>query len=629
MPLPRVRLIWGGARQAPGHWRLGLWGVSRREIGQPARVAVSMRGMLLWLLGLSLAGYLAGTTALFFWFNRSPYNLVRWTDTLLLPVKWRHVRELLGRAMIAEGLDDLKARRWSEASMKLRVGLARSPHDLRARLALADFFMLANRPSTAIEVLSADLAAGYPGKRYLTRLFGIAAQGEDYDAIISACDQFLPTEKTDRAWLLTQKTSALVGADRAAEALELLEAEGDAVSPMLRESRVLALLASDRSAEAIDYLDHWPETSPAIRAQILRLRARACREAGRFAEMDAALESLRELEPANPRALAYKIVQSHLAGRSAETNEALDDYIRRFAGSPQNLMLVASALVEAHAPALVQRVAEEAAMHGFRAAPFKLLLLQAQIDAADWRSATATLAEIRPAMKNASQIEQYALTWAERLVAVASQANGGPEAVLFALFQERPLPMRVYRQTCEALVKAGRFETARSILQLGERVYPESRTLDTVRQKVERSIAAQAPAKPAVTKEPNPEPEVESAFFAKLAAHEEAERWTEAAQALRTVRVQKPAWLSRREADVLEAQIRVSLRTGETLEMLGAAKLYLDGQRDRATHTLELARRFADEGHKREGELLVQEVLRKHPQFPPALRLQKEWAAAK
>jgi hypothetical protein len=136
-----------------------------------------------------------------------------------------------------------------------------------------------------------------------------------------------------------------------------------------------------------------------------------------------------------------------------------------------------------------------------------------------------------------------------------------------------------------------------------------------------RAVAASGAPAPAAA-------EGERPFFKRLEEHEAAQRWAEAAQALREVRLQKPEWFSRREADVLEAQIRVAIRTGDALEMLGAAKLYLNGQRERAVRVVALARAAAAAGNPRSGELLVQEVLRDHPEFPPALRLKKEWAPA-
>jgi len=627
----RLKVVWSGASGGiPGPWKAGLWSVYVRDPGSRIEgFAISVRGGLAWCAGLAFAGYVCGAAALFLWLQRNPYNLVGFADTLLMPVRWSHVRELRGRAMIEEGLADLRARRWAEANMKLRAGLSRDPHDLRARLALAQFYTLANRRPAALTTLSEDLAAGYPGRSYLATLFTLAAQGEDYDVVIAACDRFLPTERADRAWLLTQKLQALIGAGRAAEALKLAEAEGEGAGAMVNETRVLALLELGRSAEAVAFLSDWRRRAPASDAQVLRLQARAFRDARRFREMDAALEELRERAPTDPRTYVYGVVQKFLAGQQAEAAAGLEDYIRRFSGGAQNLALMASALGEAKAPALVQRCMDEAALHGFPAKPFETILLQTQMAAGDWPDATRTLAALKPLMKSSPPSEQFAVTWIERVLAVASRPDEEPQAQLLEFLQQRPVPMRLYRQTCDALVRAARFATARSVLELADRTYPASRALAAIRVRVDEALKPPAMVAVAVVAPlgsvTGGGTTTERAFFQKLAEAERAERWPEAAQWIREIRVAQLAWLERREADVLDAQMRVAAHTGDTLELLGAAKLYLDGSNDRATRVVAIARELGGRGAKEDGELLLNEVLRKIPGFPPASRLQKEW----
>lgn len=631
MTLPRIKLIWGGAKQGPGHWRLGLWGVFERQVGSRPRVAVSVRGVLSWLLGLMLAGYLAGATALYVWFERNPYNLVKWSDTLLLPLRWDEVRVLRGRMIIAEGLEDLRAKRWGEAHMKLRVGVARAPAELRARLALAEFYTMANQRPAAIELLNAGLGYGYPGRQYLTTLFALAAQSEDFDTIVAACAALQPPDEEERAWLKAQNVSALIAAQRAPEALALTATPDAAGSAQLREGRVLALVEAGRPVEAIAYLAAWrAETGPANRAQILRLEARALREAGRLDEMDAALEQLRTLAPADPRSHLYGVVQRYLAGRTTAAEAALDDYIRRFAGTAQNLMLAATALTEAKATPLVARCLAEAAAHGFPLKPFQLTLVQAQLEAGDWGGAAATLAAVKPQLAASNLAEQFSFDWMTRLAAVATQSDAAPESALLALLQQRTLPLRVYRQTAEVLLRARRPAAAKNAVEIGLRAYPVSRTLERLRGEADAAaqVTATGMAQRAEVRLEAPAAITESEFFAELQRLEAAAKWDDAMQAIRRTRVAKPAWLGRRDADVLDAQMRVAIQTADTLELLGAAKQYLNGDRERAERVLALARALNESGRKVDGERLIVEVLRKNADYPAALRLRKEWEAA-
>lgn len=629
MAIRRVKFVWTGAREnLPGPWRYGVWTVYDRDPGSRIKhLAISVRGLLSWLAGAAVAGYLLGGVALYWWFQRNPYNLVGLGDTLLMPVRWQHVRELRGRSQIAEGLADFKVQHWLEGSMKLRVGLYRAPHDWRARLALAQFDLAVNRRESSLKLLMDDLGWGYPGRAYLTTLFSIATEGEDYDVVIATCDRFLPTATADRVWLLTEKIKAQIASGRADEALALIDKEGESAGWQLREARVMALLALDRPDEAVSYLERWDREQPQAHVQVVRLKVRALREAKRLKEMDAALEEFRQLSPDDPRAYVYGIVQRYLAGQHEAAGKALDDYLLRFSGSADNMAVAASALVDARAPALVERCVKEAALHGFTAKPFLVWQLQVQISTGDWPGALRTVAALQPVMKAAPPNEQFAFEWMQCVVAAAAQPADGPTTALVEFLQKRPMPMRVYRLTIDALVLASRWSAAQSVIQLASRSYPSSRVLAGLQQKVDAALKAKAPPKVEFVSAPtSPSLSIEKQFFQQLEADEKAERWSDAARAIEQVRVEKPAWLGKRESDVLEAQMRVSIHTGDMLTMIGAAKVYLDGSSARAVHVVNVARELAKKsGARDDAEALVNEVLRKSPHFPPAERLLKEW----
>lgn len=631
MAAPRIRLIWGGAKQAPGHWRLGLWGVRERQVGSSPRVVISVRGVLTWMLGLAFAGYLVGATALYFWFAQNPYNLVKWTDTLLMPLRWDHVRELRGRMMIAEGLDDLRAKRWGEAHMKLRVGLARAPAETRARLALAEFYNLANRRPDAIKLLAEGLKFGYPGRQYLGALSAMAVQSEDFETALAACDAVEPTDEEEREWLRAQKIGVLIAAKRAEEALALIDAQGEPATTQMREARVLALVETGRHDDAIAFLAQWREAVPANRAQVLRLQARAYREAGRNAEMAEALEGLRQLEPTEPRSYVYAIVQRFLAGERDGAAAGLEHFVRRFGSSSQSMALAASALVEAKALRLVERCAEVAQAHGFPAKYFRLALAQAQITAGEWWAAAVTLAELKPLLAGANATERFSYECMEKVVTLAREPSSAPESPLLDLLQQRPLPLSVYRQAAEALLRADRPAAAKSVMAMAERIYPVSATVARLRAEADEKLEAKTAASSAVAVVTLPATrpaETEGEFFERLKTMEADGRWREMAEAVRRVRVSKPGWLARREAEVFEAQMRAAIQTLDTPELLAAARLYLNGSAERSMRVVELASALSGERRKTDGERLIVEVLRRSASFAPALRLREEWRVA-
>jgi tetratricopeptide (TPR) repeat protein len=446
-------------------------------------MAVSVRGAMCWLMGLTLAGYITAVSALYCWFERRPENLIEYSDTLLLPMRWSHVRELRGRMMIQEGLADFASGRWTEAHLKLRVGLARDPRNTEGRRALARFYQLAGRRTQALTVLVERLAHGYPGRAYLEELFGLAGEGEDYEVILSACERFIPEANEDRGWLVVQRIQTLIAAGRFAGALSATE--GADSSAAMREARVLALIELNRVDEALAYLDRWEaESDAAIHAMIVRLRVHALREARQLVAMNTECERLRELEPASSRAYLHGVIQKSLAGQRAESAAALDGYFRRFAASATDLLLAANALASAGDVALVDRCAERAVQQGFSSVAFGLVRLEAQLSHGDRAAAGRTMAEIEPLFATAQPAERYVGTWLQRLLAVSTRADEVPTAALVGIFQERPAPLRLLRVSIEVLVRAERYESALAVLEVAERSYPSSRTLAGLRRAI-------------------------------------------------------------------------------------------------------------------------------------------------
>lgn len=619
-----IKVIWGGAEQIPGEWKAwGIWGVYERDPGSRVKgLALSVRGVLRFVGVCLLASYLAGAIGLYVWFARNPYNQVTLLDTVLLPVRWSHVREVRGRMMIAEGLDDLKAKRWGEANFKLTIGLIKAPHDLRARLALAQFNLMANRRTDALKILTEDLDHGYPGRKFLELMFSIASEGEEFDLVVSTCDRFAKAAGADASWLTVQRIQALVRGGRADEVASLPETIDEQGDDLLREARLLALLELKRPAEAVAYLDRWSKRPKIDGAQIARLQVRAYREAGDLAGMERAWNAFRALAPSDARTYAYGVVQRALAGQTAEANAALDDYFLRFSGAVENIALLAGALVEAKAPALVERCMREARAHGFAPVPLEVALLQAQLATGDWTGASRTLARVQPLVNQKDPMERFVAEWLTNLVGVVSHTDQAPEEALLGFLRDHRISMRIYRQTCEPLVLARKFAVAQQVLELAERAYPASKSLGALRRQVTEGLK---PPPTAVVAAPVATVVREKAFFESLERAQQEKRWAEAAQAIRELRVQRPAWLKAREPDLLEWQMRIAVQTGDLPELLGAATFYLDGSTARAVKTFEMAQELDAKARREDARRLIREIFKKNAEFPAATRLLKQW----
>lgn len=619
----RIKLIWGGQECQPGEWKLGLWGTYERNPGSRLRdVVISGRGILRWIAGLTMAGYLAGATALYFWFEQRPNNFVTYTDTLLLPMRWSRIQELRGRGYIEEGLADLKTRHWADAHLKLRLGLSKYPRELRARLALANFYRLSEQRPLALQTLKEGLVYGYPGRSYLTEMFKIATDGEDYDLIIAACDRFLPTETNEHGWLLVNKLQALNGARRYAEVLQLSELQGTS-SAGISECRVIALLEQARFDEALRFLDVWLASAPSQQPVVLRLRVRAFRDLKQVERMEQAIEEFRALEPTDPKPYLYGIVQRALAGEPERATAALENYFMRFGGTQANLEMLAEPLADARQPRLLQRCLDEATAHGFPTKLYKSSMVLLLLQEGNSAGARRLLDEIKPALVRNNFAEMFWYEWVQQIIGAVAASEEAPAAGLIGLFQSRSLPLKIYRHSSTILVRAQRLQAARAVLNQAARDYPASSTLAVIRNEIDLAIAAREikPTVPAAVVTV----QTEKAFFQNLDMAEKQKRWNDAAEIIRAMRVAKPTWLGKREAELFSAQMRVALETGDFPELLSAARLYLDGSTEHSQRVVGVARILHDRGARSDATLLLYEVFRRSPDFPPARRLRTEW----
>lgn len=624
----RIKFIWGAAKVITARWRFGLFGFYEHAKGyHNSGLVFSVRGLLILGLILAVMAYVAGATALYFWLDRRPHNYVTYTDTLLLPVRMEVVREKRGQGYIDEGIDDLKAQRWSEAEMKLRIGLSRYPQAVRARLALAEFYTVAQRRPQALKLLGEGLQVSpdYPGRRYLQTYFSMAGQGEEYDLILAACERYLAggvkLEPKEEHWLRQQKINVLLTQKQGAAALA--ELAGRPEDAIYNEQRVLAWIELGRLPEAIDFLAAW-RRQPGAGAQVLRLQVRAFREAGRLDEMEAALTELRALTPTDYTPYAYTIIQRAMAGKQAEAEAALSDYFLRFGANARSMQPLAQPLAEIGAVSLLEQYIVKLGEQGHDQRSALLLLVQAHLKNADWPAAAAALNRVR-ALGSAPASAASGMELIETLVAVVSNPAEGPQVKLLDYINRQPFPMKGYRTLIEPLVRAQRYEVALEVITRAERVYPGNATLATLRTETQTALAARQAAMVGEGPDAPGSFLAESDFMARLDAAMAAERWAEAAAALRDVQLAKPGWLAGRQADFYARQMRLSQEMSEPLEMLLAARLLLDGSLARAQTVVDFATTLHAQGEVNDAQMLLRELLRKMPSHTLSRRLLEDW----
>jgi hypothetical protein len=631
----RIKFIWGSAKVIRARWRFGLWGFYERVDGLAnSGLAVSVRGVLIVGLLLCMLAYAGAATGVYLWLDRRPHNYVTFTDVLLLPARWDEVRAKRGQAYLDDGIADMRAQRWAQGEMKLRIGLARYPQALPARLALAQFYFLTQRAPLAMQVLrdGMDATAGYPGRRYLTMYFSIALQGEDYGSVREACERYLTGDKAagiapkEHDWLLQQKLGALLGEEQPEQALALLEHAPDNI--IYNEQRALTLLTLGRAGEAVKFLDGWRQSAGAT-PQILRLQVRAYRETHQLDRMDATLETLRQLQPADPRTCAYAVIQRQLAGQGKAARQTLDDYFFRFGGFAANLLLIAQPLAEIGELPMLQQCVARATEQGYDLRPFLLLLVQAQLKAGDWSGAEKTMGRL-DAMSTLGRTarEVAAAELAGLLADVATDPSDGPQVALLNHLSTQLYPYRTYRMIVETLVRAGRHDVALEVISRSERRFPGNAGLAKFKAQAEAALAAQKARQPAAGNVIQDAPVyVESAFFPRVDAALAAGHFSEALSLTRDLQQARPAWLKVREQDVLTRQMRAAHGAHETLQMTLSARLLLDGSLARSQVVVDYAQELRNLGETDDGVLLLREVLRKTPNHALARRLLDAWSA--
>ena len=636
----RIKFQWGTGRATAGDWYLGLFGLYRRRNGRGLGLSISLRGALIWAALMSVVAYFAG--AGYFWARqeRRPFNFVRYSDVLLYPLsaeKRREVRELQGRAMIAEGMADLQAQQWHRALMNLRIGLDRHPRDLNARLKVAQLFLAFRVRAKAQETLMQGLDQGWPGRAYLQAAIEMAASGEDFEMVIAICDRALalfdPSRHAlpDRRWVVEQRLRALLAEKRSEEAIAYLVEQAEGIDDaVLSELRLLAILESGRATEAVAFAEEW-RARAGDRPTILRLLARAYREAAREEDMERVLERLRSTNRTDPRAQVFTMVQFFLAGRNEQGRAMLDDFIFRFGGTEANYIMAAEPLAEINRPEEVELLVAAAAERGMRSPRLLAARLQVLIAGKRWAEATRQISEIRGSLKNAEAGRAPMLDLKQHLVTAAADPADGAQSGLTDFVRARQLSMSAYRQCVDVLRASGRIETARRIVNFATGVYPGNRYLEDTRVALDMEIealrAAAEAARPVV---------VPSAALANVASFRaELERvlaadGTDAGLALfRELRQTRPAWLPAEQEWLSWRELELRARGDDLAALQGAARFYLTNDRQRIRNVTTLATELHAQGRIAQARMLLQEVLRRVPGDPSAAGLLARWFPSK
>jgi hypothetical protein len=552
-------------------------------------------------------------------------------DVLLYPFRKDEIRVKRGRAMIAEGRDAIEAGQARDGFMLLRAGLQRHPRDLEARLMVVRFFLAARVRSHAQAFLMEGLDYGWPGREYLETALAIIATSEDHELAVEFCDRAIALHDpalhpgADRRWLHAQRVRATLGAGENQAVLSYLNAHATEIDDLVvNETRLLALFALGRPAEALALVERWRDTAGDT-VPVLRLAVRTYRENDLPEKMDSALEALRRLAPADPRIRVYAITQTLLAGRLSEGRAQIDDYIFRFGGDPRNFAMLAAPLGEIGRLEELDLVLAAAAERGFRGADLGMIRMRALIDARRWREARAQIAVIRAGLKSDEAARLgLLLDYNDALLVALLDPARGAQSSLVDKVRPLQLSLAYYRQAIDLLRADDRAETARQVVTYAEGVFPNNAYLEKNRRELDAKLAAAALA--SIPSEPasNSTLAAPSAFFAALAETREAGDPAAGLALIRELRRERPDWLAEEEQAVIRAELAVMAAGDDLVALQSVARVYLNGDSARSRTVVSLATNLHQDGNPEKARLLLDEVLRRTPDEPQAVRVRDQ-----
>lgn len=617
-----------------GRWHVGLFCIRTTSVNRGRRrsqrrtILISLRGLAVWSLLLSLAAYLGGAAALHAWYDRSPHNRITYAD-LTLPHRWHDLVRLRGATLIAESRADFAEGNFQNGFAKLRGGLARHPHDPEARLLLAQLYTRLRLRPQARETLLAGLDGPYPGDTHLRGALSLLATADDPDTVLDyvrraealAAKQNPPPPAADLRLLNHHALLALRELDRLPEAAERAARHDPVLAEQLRAQH---LIDTGQPAEAVALMDaltsRHPRSAPAWIGA-----ARIHRQAGDHARLDHALAQTRAINPASPAFAALVVTENRLARRDDHARAALEDYLFRHGGNPQDLRLLSAALADDGHPADLLRLEAFARELGYDRTPHQIARIKALLRQRDWPAMRAAAARL---LAEQPPSDTRTARWAaimELLASICAGDASGLQTRLTGIAFETPAALDFYRTLLDALVAAGRDPAADDILGLAEGLYPDSRYLASVRARIEDRRAARAAALAAEPAEPPPAVVSLADVRAAVETLVRDDRPAEALLTLRRTRRHHPDLLPAGHPWAAEQEILLAHAARD----LGQLRFHLrDHLRVRAIapdRVLDLARQWKHNAHDSAAMLALREILRAHPDHAAALHTLDAW----
>lgn len=346
-----------------------------------ARLATACAALILtaWLC-------MAGALYLYFKYQKD-FDAVSYASMITLPFQLDSHRIKLGNHHIERGMVALNQKEYGDAFRLLRLGLARAPANITARLAVAEFYEFGlQRPEIAVELMLAGLDHGGENDiEFLKRSLALLLRHKMDDKVHEITNRFLPAQPN-----LTFRNKIIAFA---AANSNYLRGNYDLAEDYLNDYQLLdegdGKLLSARISwgrgnklAAIEKIEFMLRRAPKQNALWLQL-IKYYRAVGNLeqARRSALLYSINNLSSHQPKIeLLYIFDQS---GENQRISQQVESILELFSNEPAALAAVAKFAAETGRAELAGRIYQQALESGFEVSPLAPLLIEAYLNNGD------------------------------------------------------------------------------------------------------------------------------------------------------------------------------------------------------------------------------------------------------